>query len=582
MSDTDATPTLSISEDGWELPVAKVLAGRAFITGKSGSGKSNTASVVIEELLDQGYPVMIVDTDGEYWGLKDTYEILHVGADDECDLQVGPEHAEKLADLALVENVPIILDVSGYIEQEEADELVKKTAEQLFAKEKKLQNPFLLLVEECHEYIPEKSALSDVGKTLIRIAKRGRKRGLGICGLSQRPADVKKDFITQADWLVWHRLTWKNDTNVVRKVLGSEYADQIPDLGDGEAFVTADFKKDDVRQLQVRRKRTFDAGATPDLGDVERPDLKNVSGDLVDELEAISDREQQRQNRISQLEAELEAREKRIEELEAEVDDANDIQNLVNQMSEAFKQMNGEDEDQPTGPSEAVGDVIEERNRLKQKLEKRTEEVEDLQQQVSELQDVKDELEQLRSINLSEAEEAVTRLAETLGIDIDESAEKWRRKYKQERKKREEAESRQVDHSTAPAEKSHVDGDTTQRETVIESTASTIPDDYKAFVQHGFVKDAIERAKNSDATPRYVDGVISNILQQGGPVDRQQVANALGINTTHHIGQAMQALESEGIVELDGSGKQQTADFAVEEARKKDEVNQIMETLNSA
>jgi len=92
-----------------------VLTGRSFITGKSGSGKSNTASVVIENLLDNGFPVMIVDTDGEYYGLKEEYEILHAGADDD-DMRHRrlPEHAEKLANLALEQNVPIILDVSGY------------------------------------------------------------------------------------------------------------------------------------------------------------------------------------------------------------------------------------------------------------------------------------------------------------------------------------------------------------------------------------------------------------------------------------------------------------------------------------
>lgn len=56
-----------------------------------------------------------------------------------------------------------------------------------------------MLVEEIHEYIPEGSGLDECGRALIKIAKRGRKRGLGLAGMSQRPADVKKDFITQCD-----------------------------------------------------------------------------------------------------------------------------------------------------------------------------------------------------------------------------------------------------------------------------------------------------------------------------------------------------------------------------------------------
>ncbi|WP_139136265.1 helicase HerA domain-containing protein, partial [Haladaptatus sp. W1] len=87
------------------IPVVEILTGRGFVTGKSGSGKSNTASVVVEQLLDAGYPVAIIDADGEYYGLKEEYELLHVGADEECDIQVGAEHAEKVASLALEQNV---------------------------------------------------------------------------------------------------------------------------------------------------------------------------------------------------------------------------------------------------------------------------------------------------------------------------------------------------------------------------------------------------------------------------------------------------------------------------------------------
>jgi hypothetical protein len=126
----EQTITVGDTTDGqsYQLPVEDVLTGRAFATGKSGAGKSNTGSVIAEELLTRGHPLLIVDTDGEYWGLKEEYEILHVGATDECDLQVGPEHAGKLAELALDQHIPIILDVSGYVDSDTSDALVRETA----------------------------------------------------------------------------------------------------------------------------------------------------------------------------------------------------------------------------------------------------------------------------------------------------------------------------------------------------------------------------------------------------------------------------------------------------------------------
>jgi len=156
-TDTEETITLGETVDGQsvELPIVELLTGRAFITGKSGSGKSNSASVVTEELLEAGYPVLIVDTDGEYYGLKEQYEILHAGADEQADIQVGPEHAGRLAGLALEDGVPIILDVSGYLDEDVANELIRETARELFIREKEQKTPFLLVVEEIHEYVPK-------------------------------------------------------------------------------------------------------------------------------------------------------------------------------------------------------------------------------------------------------------------------------------------------------------------------------------------------------------------------------------------------------------------------------------------
>jgi intein/homing endonuclease/predicted nucleic acid-binding Zn finger protein/TolA-binding protein len=296
---------------------------------------SNTASVFVEKLLDNGFGLLIVDIDGEYYGLKEEYEILHAGADEECDVQITADHAEKMATLALEKNVPIILDVSSFLDESEAEAVLTEIARHLFAKAKKQKQPFLVLVEEVHEYIPENGSVGECGKMLIKIGKRGRKHGLGIVGISQRPADVKKDFITQCDWLVWHRLTWDNDTNVVRRVLDGEYAGAVEDLDDGEGFLMTDWSES-VRRVQFQRKRTFDAGATPGLEDFERPELKSVSDDLVSELEEITEQRQEHEDRIAELREELDRKNSRIAELERELRDARDLQGMADQFVEAM------------------------------------------------------------------------------------------------------------------------------------------------------------------------------------------------------------------------------------------------------
>jgi hypothetical protein len=96
------------------------------------------------------------------------------------------------------------------------------------------------------------------------------------------------------------------------------------------------------------------------------------------------------------------------------------------------------------------------------------------------------------------------------------------------------------------------------------ATAATAPDGYNEFVSDEYVREAIEDAKRNDS-PRYVKGVVAGILQRGGPVSRKAVGDDLGIQTLHHIGSAMRALEARDVVVLDGKGDTQTADFAFEQ-----------------
>lgn len=544
--DDNQVITVGETADGepYTLPVEELLTGRLFATGKSGVGKSNTGSVIAEELLERGHPVLVVDVDGEYWGLKEEYELLHVGATDECDLQVGAEHAGKLAELALEQRIPIILDVSGYVDPDESDALVRETAHELFVREQDALQPFLLLVEEIHEYLPQQGSLGETGEVLRRIAKRGRKRGLGIAGLSQRPADVDKSFITQADLLVWHRLTWENDTNVVASVVGSDYADAVSDLADGEAFVQADWHEAEVERVQFRRKRTFDAGATPGLDDVDRPELKSIGEDLVDELEAISDEHDRRQDRIAELEATIAEKDETIEDLEAEIErlkTADETLDLLTrrlegsaaegEVSDEMQQRLGEKNETIADLENDLADVREERDIL-------SETVEDLEDEVEQLQSYEARVEQAEAI-----EEQLERAREVLGVDVEtadpDSATRAEVEAARERIDELEAENERLRSRSADGGAADGDG-------------------FAALISHDAVQAAVDTAaENSDRADKHFGRVLQVLTSaDGGPLGVDDVETLMDVSETT-VRQVLKELHRSGVVHREQDGRRQ-------------------------
>jgi hypothetical protein len=106
-------------------------------------------------------------------------------------------------------------------------------------------------------------------------------------------------------------------------------------MDDGESFLMTDWNEA-IRRVQFERKQTFDAGATPGLDDFERPELKSVSGDLVDELQHITDKEEKREDRINELQRQLQQRDERVRDLEQQLSDARDLKQMADRFSRAM------------------------------------------------------------------------------------------------------------------------------------------------------------------------------------------------------------------------------------------------------
>ena len=76
--------------------------------------------------------------------------------------------------------------------------------------------PFLFIVEEAHNYCPERGFGNAVSLPILRtVASEGRKFGMGLCVVSQRPAKVDKNIISQCNTNIILKVTNPNDLKAI-------------------------------------------------------------------------------------------------------------------------------------------------------------------------------------------------------------------------------------------------------------------------------------------------------------------------------------------------------------------------------
>lgn len=108
------------------------------------------------------------------------------------------------------------------------------------------RHPIALFCDEAHLYLPVNTAdnMDERGlKNFERIAKEGRKYGVSLVVISQRPADVSKTILSQCGNFIVMRLTNPEDQNVIRRLFPDnlgDFAEMLPILDVGEGLVVGD------------------------------------------------------------------------------------------------------------------------------------------------------------------------------------------------------------------------------------------------------------------------------------------------------------------------------------------------------
>ncbi len=257
------------------LPLS-ALNGRFAIVGTSGSGKTYAAKGLAELLMDGGGRVCVVDPLGVWWGLragadgKDAggYPAVVFGGR-HADIALDDSMGAALGRLVGTHPLACVVDLSEIGSSAARRLFMTAFAEALHAFN---TEPLHLVLDEADLWAPQRAQPDgqDLLGQIEEIVRRGRVRGFVPWLITQRPAVLHKDVLSQADILVSMKLTSSQDRQALGRWIegqadradGRRILAELPQLGRGEGTLWAP-SHGVLTRVRFPLIRTFDSSRTP-------------------------------------------------------------------------------------------------------------------------------------------------------------------------------------------------------------------------------------------------------------------------------------------------------------------------------
>lgn len=277
------TKSLTIAP-GMSLPLDAVTQTLAVIA-RRGAGKTHTAVVLAEEMLSAHLQVVVLDPLGVWWGLRSSFDGKSKGfpvvvfGGDHGDVPLTEHMGAHVADVIVSRTISAVIDLST-LSKSAARRFGTAFAERLYeAKQpQEKHTPLHLFVDEADLFIPQR-VQPDQARMLSAFEmfpRRGRNRGFGVTVITQRPATINKDVLTQAEVLITLQITGVQDRKAVLEWVEGhddgnhrdEFLKSLAGLQRGQAWVWSPAWLDVFKLVQIRQRQTYNSSATPTIGQV--------------------------------------------------------------------------------------------------------------------------------------------------------------------------------------------------------------------------------------------------------------------------------------------------------------------------
>lgn len=276
--------------DELSLP-ANAITQTFAILGIRGSGKTNTAVVMFEEMVKLGDQCVVLDPTDAWYGVRSSADgkspglQVYVFGGEHGDLPLEGNHGSQMADFVIDTGASVVFSLR-HLSMADQRRFAADFGERLrYLKAKpENRNPLQIFLDEAEEFVPQNIRESDPNTARMfgaynRMVRRDRNLGLGITLISQRPQSVNKEPLSQIETLICHRLLHKLDRKSVKESwveghdtagIGEKFLDSLASLERGDVWVWSPFWLDIFKKIHIRHRETFDSSATPKTGERQK------------------------------------------------------------------------------------------------------------------------------------------------------------------------------------------------------------------------------------------------------------------------------------------------------------------------
>jgi hypothetical protein len=246
-----------------------------------GAGKTYSAGKLVEGLLTLHAQCIVIDPIGNWWGLQRSADGKSAGfaipvfgdADSNVvDVVIAQDQGEHVGRLLIEKNLSAIIDVSRF-NKAERKRFVTALVESLYNHAKRNPAPRMIVFEEAQVFAPQRVQAGEekmlgAVEDLVRL---GRNIGFGATLISQRPQSINKEVLNQVECLFVGHINASQERKAIEAWVADHKADkewtrQLPGLARGQMIVWSPQWLKVMKQVQISKKITYDASATPVFG----------------------------------------------------------------------------------------------------------------------------------------------------------------------------------------------------------------------------------------------------------------------------------------------------------------------------